>query len=430
MFRPLPLAAAGIFVLSACGATDEPAAAPPLDQPPTESTEAATGTQTATDDEAPPPTDRGVPSDGKPFRLDAVEPSPTSVTASGLEIHRNQSNPDDLPDPLVDFGEVRSGGPPPDGIPPVDSPTFLRVGDVDFLADNEPVLALEIDGDTRAYPVQIMTWHEIVNDTVGGVPVTVSYCPLCNSAVAFDRRLGDRVLDFGTSGLLYNSALVMYDRQTESLWSHFTGEAIIGELTGEDLQLFPVSTVSWATFRDANPDGVVLSRDTGFDRNYGQNPYPGYDNVDGVPFLFQGEVDGRYTALTRIVGIESGEAAVGIPLDDLRAAQVIEGEIDGRPLVALWAAGTSSALQNSTISEGVDVGATGVFVPEANGEALSFTATGEGTFTDDRTGSTWNILGEAVDGELAGEQLDPYVHVDTFWFAWSTFRTDTEVLTG
>ncbi len=304
------------------------------------------------------------------------------------------------------------------------------MGDVDFLADNEPVLTLEIDGDTRAYPVQIMTWHEIVNDTVGGVPVTVSYCPLCNSAVAFDRRLGDRVLDFGTSGLLYNSALVMYDRQTESLWSHFTGEAIIGELTGEDLQLFPLSTVSWATFRDANPDGVVLSRDTGFDRDYGQNPYPGYDNVDGVPFLFQGEVDGRYTALTRIVGIESGEAAVGIPLDDLRAAQVIEGEIDGRPLVALWAAGTSSALQNSTISEGVDVGATGVFVPEANGEALSFTATGEGTFTDDRTGSTWNILGEAVDGELNGERLDPYVHVDTFWFAWSTFRTDTEVLTG
>jgi hypothetical protein len=304
------------------------------------------------------------------------------------------------------------------------------VADVDFLADNEPVLAIAIDGDARAYPVQIMTWHEIVNDTVGGVPVTVSYCPLCNSAVAYDRRIGDQVFDFGTSGLLYNSALVMYDRQTETLWSHFTGEGIVGELTGANLELFPLSTVSWATFRDANPGGVVLSRETGFDRPYGRNPYPGYDDVDGVPFLFEGNVDGRYTALTRIVGVESGDRAVGIPLEDLRRESVIAGEIGDAPLVAFWAAGTASALQDATISDGVDVGATGVFVPEANGRSLTFTAIGDGTFTDDITGSTWNVLGQAVDGELTGEQLEAYVHVDTFWFAWSTFHIDTEVLTG
>jgi len=432
--RPLPLAVAGILLLAACGGDDDTAAdapattarAAPTSPAPTsdpdEADAAGSGADTA-------PV-RELPAGGAPFELAGVESSPTNITASGLEIHRNRSNPDTVPEPLVALDEVRSGGPPPDGIPPIDRPKFLRVGDVDFLADNEPVLALEIDGDARAYPVQIMTWHEIVNDTVGGVPVTVSYCPLCNSAVVYDRRLGDLVLDFGTSGLLYNSALVMYDRQTETLWSHYTGEGVIGELTGEDLQTFPVATVSWATFRDANPDGIVLSQDTGFDRDYGRNPYPGYDNVDGTPFLFQGEVDGKYTALTRIVGIESGEAAIGIPLEDLQAAEVIEGEIDGRPLVAFWASGTSSALQNSTISEGVDVGATGVFVPEANGEELTFSANGDGTFTDDRTGSTWNILGDAVDGELTGERLTAYVHVDTFWFAWSTFRTDTEVLTG
>ena len=413
--RTLPFAVAGIVTLAACGATAGSGAQSPSAAD--ESSEASSEP-------------RSGGSGGEPFELDGVPSSPPNVTASGLEMHRNQSTPDGVPPPLVGFDEVRSGGPPPDGIPPIDDPTFLNVEDVDFLADNEPVLALEIDGDARAYPVQIMTWHEIVNDTVGEAPVTVSYCPLCNSAVAYDRRLGDQVLDFGTSGLLYNSALVMYDRQTETLWSHFTGEGIIGELTGEDLAVFPLATVSWGTFREANPDGIVLSLDTGFDRAYGRNPYPGYDDVDGTPFLFEGEVDGRYTALTRIVGVESGDNALGIPLEDLRHEQVIAGQIGGEPLVAFWAAGTSSALQNSTISEGVDVGATGVFLPVANGEALTFTADGDGTFTDEETSSTWNILGEAVDGELAGEHLDPYVHVDTFWFAWSTFRTDTEVLTG
>ena len=389
----------------------------------------------ATSDDAPdPPTSVGSPippdADGEPFAVEQIASSPRDVTRSGFEVFRSQDVTPDIPPPLVEFEEVRSGGPPPDGIPPVDEPRFLRVDDVDFLADNEPVLFFELDGDARAYPVQIMTWHEIVNDTVAGVPVTISYCPLCNSAVAYDRRFGDQVLDFGTSGLLYNSALVMYDRQTETLWSHFTAQGIIGELTGEELTTFPLATVSWQTFREAHPDGIVRSRDTGFNRDYGRNPYPGYDNVDGTPFLFQGEVDGRYTALTRIVGIEFDDAAVGIPLQELRDVEVVSGSIAGQPLVAFWAAGTSSALQSESIAQGVDVGATGVFVPQVDGRSLTFTANGDGTFTDAETSSTWNILGEGVAGELAGQRLDAYTHVDTFWFAWSTFRPDTEVLTG
>lgn len=416
--------AAVVAVLAtSCGSGSPDAAA----EPSTSSAAAATSAPApATSSNESEPTDTA----GEPFVLDTVPSSERAVTTSGLDMYQRREVSPDVPPPRVEFEEIRSGGPPPDGIPPIDKPRFLNVGDIDFLADQEPVLALDIDGDTRAYPVQIMTWHEIVNDTVGGVPVAVSYCPLCNSAVAYDRRLGDRVLDFGTSGLLYNSALVMYDRQTETLWSHFTGEGIIGELTGEDLDVFPLATVSWKTFREANPDGVVLSRDTGFSRDYGRNPYPGYDDVDGVPFLFEGDVDGRYTALTRIVGIESGESAVGIPLADLRTAQAITGEIDGRPLVAWWAAGTSSALESATIADGVDVGATGVFVPEADGTPLTFRSNDDGTFTDDQTGSNWNILGRAIDGALAGEQLEAYAHVDTFWFAWSTFRTDTAIVTN
>ncbi|MDJ0768240.1 MAG: DUF3179 domain-containing protein [Ilumatobacter sp.] len=420
----------GVLLLAACGSTDDGDDA-------TAATDAASDTDTDTDGDAADTdgdaaddaaAESGDASSGVPFAVDQIESSPRNVTASGLDAWNARAVPESVPAPLVDFAEIRSGGPPPDGIPPVDEPRFLQPADVDFLAENEPVLALEIDGDARAYPVQILTWHEIVNDTVGGVPVSVTYCPLCNSAVAYDRRLGDQILDFGTSGLLWNSALVMYDRQTETLWSHFTGEGIIGELTGQALDDFPLATVAWSTWRDANPDGLVLSRETGFSRQYGANPYPGYDNVDGVPFLFEGEVDGRYTALTRIVGVERDGEALGIPLIDLQAQQVVAAEFDGSPLVAWWTDGVASALDTSAISQGQDVGATGVFVPVVDGTELTFTPNGDG-FVDDQTGSTWNVLGDAVDGPLTGSELEALSHVDTFWFAWSTFRPDTVVVT-
>lgn len=205
-------------------------------------------------------------------RSDQPSPSPREDVPSALD------DPDDerLPTPLVDTAEIISGGPPPDGIPPIDEPTFESAESVDWLQDNEPVLALEIEDEWRAYPVQILTWHEIVNDTIAGIPVAVTYCPLCNTAIAFDRRVEDRLLDFGTSGKLYRSALVMYDRQTESLWRHFTGGAVAGFLTGTELRAFPMS-VSWRDFHDTAPDGaLVLSRDTGYSRDYGRNPYRGW----------------------------------------------------------------------------------------------------------------------------------------------------------
>mgnify|MGYP001829158232 CR=1 FL=1 len=363
---------------------------------------------------------------GDLVRPDLVDPSPPNIVQSGLEIYRGDTV-EGAPAPLVDLDEIRSGGPPPDGIPSIDDPAFLAVDDVDFLEENEPVLALDIDGDVRAYPVQILMWHEIVNDTVGGVPVAVTYCPLCNTAVAYDRRVGDRVMEFGTSGLLWNSALVMYDRQTETLWSHFTGEGIVGELTGTEIDKFPVATVPWGVWRDANPDGLVLSRDTGFERSYGRNPYPGYDNVNSDPFLFEGEVDGRYTAMTRIAGVEVGDEALGVPLVNLQEDRVITAELGGTDLVFLWQPGTASALDASDVAGGNDVGATGVFVPEADGQTLTFTATDDG-FVDDETGSTWNLLGQAVDGPLAGSQLEAVEHVDTFWFAWSAFQPDSAII--
>ena len=354
-----------------------------------------------------------------------------TVTAGAREGNTSAlDNPDSpaLPAPLIDLDELISGGPPPDGIPSIDRPVFLRADSADFLKDKEPVLALEVDGEARAYPVQVLIWHEIVNDVVAGVPLAVTYCPLCNSALAFDRRLGERILEFGTSGKLYRSALVMYDRQTESLWSHFTGEAVAGTLTGSRLDTYPVSTVSWAQFRDANPDGLVLSRDTGFDRDYGRNPYPGYDDVNTAPFLFRGETDGRLPAKTRIVGIEIDGDAVAIKLDDLARRGVVEVTVAGRPIVVFHRPGTASALDAASVDDGVDVGTTGVFVARVDGTSTTFKAR-NGVFVDAHTSTAWDVLGRATTGvSNAGAVLEPVVHVDTFWFAWAAFRPASRIV--
>jgi hypothetical protein len=354
--------------------------------------------------------------------VEEVNAIPTDA-ASALD------DPDDasFPEPLVETDCILSGGPPPDGIPAIDEPKFLDPGEVDFLEDREPVMAIEIEGDARAYPLQIMTWHEIANDEVGGVPVTVTYCPLCNTAIAYDRRLGGEVLDFGTSGKLYNSALVMYDRQTESLWSHFTAQGIVGALTGARLDTVPVDIVSWEEWREANPDGRVLSRDTGHDRRYGENPYAGYDDIDSPAFLFDGEVDGRLAAKEFVVGIERGEEQVAVRTDHLADEGVVEVELGGRNLTVWHDPGTRSALDSAVIAEADDVGTTSVFVPEVDGQELTFERTDDG-FVDDQTGSAWDVFGTAIDGPLEGSELEPVIHVDTFWFAWGAFRAETQIV--
>lgn len=336
---------------------------------------------------------------------------------------------DAFPAALVDVDDIRSGGPPPDGIPPIDEPRFVRPGTVRDLEDREPVIAFELDGDARAYPLEILTWHEIVNDTVAGAPVAVTYCPLCNTAVVYDRRLNDRVLDFGTSGRLYQSALVMYDRQTESLWAHFTAQGLVGVLAGQRLDTYPASIVSWASWRDANPDGLVLSRDTGFDRDYGRNPYPGYDDVGRQPFLFQGEVDGRLAAMERVVAVGRGADPVAVRLDQLADAGVVNVRLDGERITVWHLPGTGSALDDADTAGGRDVGATGVFRPEADGQPLTFERDGD-VFVDDETRSRWNIFGAAIDGPLGGQRLEPVEHVDTFWFAWAAYQPDTRIEPG
>ncbi len=329
----------------------------------------------------------------------------------------------------VDYNELLSGGPPRDGIPSIDEPQFIGPNEAGaWLAENEPVIALEIDGEARAYPLQILTWHEIVNDVVGDVPVAVTFCPLCNSAITFDRRFEGQVFEFGTSGLLRNSDLVMYDRTTESLWQQFTGEGIVGELAGETLAFLPSSIVSFNDFQEAHPGGLVLSRDTGFSRRYGQNPYVGYDTIGSSPFLFRGEIDGRLAAMERVVTVSLDDLALDVayPLSVLSEVGVINDSQRGQDLVVFHASGTTSALGAQVIAAAEDVGATGVFDPNLDGQTLTFRSDG-GSILDEETGSTWNILGQAIDGPMAGSQLTPIVHADHFWFSWAAFKPDTVI---
>ena len=333
----------------------------------------------------------------------------------------------------VSFDELLSGGPPRDGIQSIDNPKFISPAEAaDWLADNEPVIALEIDGDARAYPLQIITWHEIVNDTVGGVPAVVTFCPLCNSALAFDRRVNGQVFEFGVSGLLRNSDLIMYDRTTETLWQQFTGDAIVGDLAGDRLTFLPTSIVSFADFREAHPDGQILSQDTGLRGNYGSNPYAGYDTYDhvlsagGNLALFQGDVDGRLAAADRVVTVSLDDQGIDIayPVALLEQLRVVNDNRGGQDLVVFFTPGTASALGSRVIADAEDVGATGVFDPNLDGQTLTFSFDGE-EIVDDQTGSTWNILGQATEGPLAGQELDPIVHGDHFWFSWAAFKPDT-----
>src|SRR5712691_4514844 len=184
---------------------------------------------------------------------------------------------------LVPPAEFQAGGPGKDGIPAITHPRFLRPAEVHFLRAREPVIEFVHDGDAHAYPLQILVWHEIVDDRVGGVPVAVTFCPLCDTAIAFDRRVGGKTLEFRVSGNLRNSDLVMYDTATESWWQQFSGRALVGRYAGTNLQQLPARIVSFADFARAHPRGRVLSRETGFDRPYGDNPYPGYDDVSSPP---------------------------------------------------------------------------------------------------------------------------------------------------
>ncbi len=322
------------------------------------------------------------------------------------------------------FDEILSGGVPRDGIPPIDNPTFESIAEAStWLQPQSPVIAFTLEGVARAYPLAILTRHEIVNDVVAAVPVAVTFCPLCNSAVVFERTVEGQVLRFGVSGLLRNSDLIMWDDLTQSWWQQFTGEGIVGSYTGTQLTLLPSQVVGFGAFVAQYPDGEVLSRN---DRTYSTNPYVGYDSV-AQPFLFRGELDERLFATERVLGALIAGEAVAYPFRVLAEAIVINDTVGGRAVVALWQPGATSALDQSNIDASRDVGMAALYRRELDGQALTFSVDADGIIRDDQTGSAWNVFGTAVEGELSGRQLRQELAFPHFWFAWAAFRPETRI---
>jgi len=367
---------------------------------------------------------------GRTAAMTAALVTSLAATAVGQSVADRAEFKTDFSKHTVPLEEIVSGGPPKDGIRSIDRPKFERVRDADrWLDDREPVVMVNKDGVVKAYPLQILIQHEIVNDVVGQTPVTVTYCPLCNTAISFDRRFDGRLLDFGTTGRLRHSDLVMYDRQTETWWQQAVGEGIVGEYAGRKLTLIASPLVSWKTFKENFPEGQVLSRDTGLGRDYGRNPYEYYDRGDG-PWrqFFFGRPDSRLPAMERVAAVEIDGESAAFSFAALREKRVIAEQVGGTPVVAFWAPGTASAVDNSRIAKGRDVGSSGVFDRRLDGRTLRFNADGDGKFRDRETGSTWNILGRAIAGPLTGKQLTEIIHGNHFWFAWGAFKPETRII--
>ena len=328
---------------------------------------------------------------------------------------------------IVEMDEIMSGGPPKDGIPALDDPKFVsQAAANNWLDDQEPVIVVVVGNEARAYPIQILMYDEIANDTLNHKPLSITFCPLCNASIVFERNLDGTVLDFGTTGRLRKSDLVMYDRQTESWWQQFTGQGIIGQYAGVVLNRHPANIVAYRDFKSAYPDATVLSQDTGHRRPYGRNPYRGYDSIDDQPFLFRDPVDPRLPPMEYVLNISLGNTHRLYPFSAFGESPVINDDIDGEPVVVLSRDGTYSALDAEAISRSRLMASATAFSRRVDGQVLNFLFA-DGRIVDDETGSSWNILGQAVDGPLTGQQLNSTPSGVHFAFAWLAFNPNSQI---
>lgn len=319
-----------------------------------------------------------------------------------------------------------------DRILPIDEPEFSPASSApDYMNPAEPVLSLVVDGRAKAYPLAILMWHELVNDTIDGKPVVVTFCPLCNTAIVFESELDGVELSFGTTGKLRNSDLVMWDRQTESWWQQVTGAAIVGDYarTKAVLEMIPASIIPWARFVADNPGGEVLNRLFDVDgepvRPYDSPPYAGYANSDRHPFAYPGEIDHTLPVTSRVLALNTDNKAVVYPFEFLVENPVVNDAIDGADIVALFDATTSSSF-NTYERTRETAGSAAAFSRVVNGKSLTFEIGSEG-LVDVETGSTWNLSGRAISGPLIGEQLIQVAHGNHFWFAVVLFWPETEI---
>ncbi|MHC4706714.1 MAG: DUF3179 domain-containing protein [Planctomycetota bacterium] len=331
---------------------------------------------------------------------------------------------------LIGLNELESGGPGKDGIPAINNPRFVSPRKAQrWLKPKEPVVSVVLKGQAKAYPLQILIWHEIVNDKIANTAVMVTFCPLCYSAIVFDRTVKGKEYTFGVSGMLRHSNLVLYDRQTESLWQQLTGRAIVGDMVGSALKSLPAQIISFEQFRSAYKDGLVLSRKTGVRRNYGRNPYVGYDDISGRPFMYRGKSDERLKPMEKVVAVSINNVTKAYPYEVTQKKRAINDRVGEMPIVVFHGAGAVSALDRPEITRSREVGSTGVFDRKVEGQLLSFRYE-DGKFHDEETGTVWDITGAATEGPLKGQRLSPVAHGDYFAFAWLVFKPETKIYRG
>ena len=313
---------------------------------------------------------------------------------------------------LVPLDKIKGGGPPKDGIPSVDDPVFASISESQFMSDSDTVIGLEINGDARAYPLFILVWHEIVNDTVGEIPVSVTYCPLCYTNQVFERIVDGEEVEFGTSGKLYNSNLLMYDRLTESYWSQALGLAVKGELTGTQLNLVPFDVITWGDWKELYPDTLVMTTETGYLRSYATDPYGNYYTEPRIMFPVEYK-DDRIHPKEIIIGIEIDDVYKAYRQNDIESETVINDSVNDEPLLLV-----SLFSENSR-----------VFERTVNDEILDFQFN-ENKIVDLQTDSEWNYDGIAISGPYLGTQLERIPTSPGFWFEWFAFHPDTLVYGG
>lgn len=309
---------------------------------------------------------------------------------------------------------IQAGGPGRNGIPPINRPVFLQPAEATFLRDEDPVFGLVYGGEARAYPQLVLVWHEIVNDVIAGERISVTYCPLTGSVVAFRAQVHGRPLSFGTTGNLVNSNLLMFDTVTNSEWPQVLGQAIRGPLKGRRLEQIPLVWSSWGRWRAAHPQTEVLSTKTGYARAYGQDPYgsytpPGGYYSGGGPFFPVLRTSRRFGSKEVFVGVRSGERRLAMLKSTIRERKVLPVEAGQTPLLAIW----DDELETAR-----------VLVRRAHGRTLDF-RNGE---LRDATGTRWNPTGEAVAGRLRGARLPLADFFDVMWFGWYAFFPQTQVV--
>jgi len=308
---------------------------------------------------------------------------------------------------LIPLDKIKGGGPPKDGIPSVDNPKFAEILDSNFMSDSDIVIGLGINDETKAYPLFILVWHEIVNDSIGDIPVSVTYCPLCYTSQVFERIIDDQEVEFGTSGKLYNSNLLMYDRLTESYWSQALGMAVTGELSGYQLDLVPFDVITWGDWKTLHPDTLVLTTDTGHIRSYATDPYGNYYTEPRIMFPVEYS-DDRIHPKEIILGFHQNDIYKAYKQNDVESNIVINDSIGKTPvmLVSLFS-------QNSRAFERI-----------IDDDILDFIYSDDKIF-DSQTNSEWNYDGLAISGEYQGRQLKRMAIEPGFWFEWVAFHPNT-----